>query len=148
LGAEECRWSLALYPGHQSRAGNLARTNQPATVYRDRPEEFLKTLARKKKLSCATATLSCCSLCPVATLNPRTREFRYVNAGHNPPVLVKQASGALMRLDGRGPVVGMLPFANYEAPSVTLEPGDLLIVYTDGISEARLSALMAAFYLH
>jgi phosphoserine phosphatase RsbU/P len=61
---------------------------------------------------------------------------------------VKQASGALMRLDGRGPVVGMLPFANYEAPSVTLEPGDLLIVYTDGISEARLSALMAAFYLH
>jgi hypothetical protein len=49
LGAEECRWSLALYPGHQSRAGNLARTNQPATVHRDRPEESLKTLARKKK---------------------------------------------------------------------------------------------------
>jgi phosphoserine phosphatase RsbU/P len=71
-----------------------------------------------------------------ATLNPRTREFRYVNAGHNPPVLVKQASGALLRLEDGGPVVGMLPFANYEAQSVTLEPGDLLIAYTDGISEA------------
>jgi phosphoserine phosphatase RsbU/P len=71
-----------------------------------------------------------------ATLNPRTREFRYVNAGHNPPVLVKQASRALMRLEDGGPVVGMLPFVVYEAQSVTLEPGDLLIAYTDGISEA------------
>jgi phosphoserine phosphatase RsbU/P len=71
-----------------------------------------------------------------ATLNPRTREFRYVNAGHNPPVLVKQASRALTRLEDGGPVVGMLPFAIYEAQSVTLEPGDLLIAYTDGISEA------------
>ena len=71
-----------------------------------------------------------------ATLNPRTREFRYVNAGHNPPVLVKQASGAFLRLEDGGPVVGMLPFANYEAQSVTLDPGDLLIAYTDGISEA------------
>jgi phosphoserine phosphatase RsbU/P len=71
-----------------------------------------------------------------ATLNPRTREFRYVNAGHNPPVLVKQASRALMRLEDGGPVVGMLPFAVYEAQSVTLESGDLLIAYTDGISEA------------
>jgi phosphoserine phosphatase RsbU/P len=34
-----------------------------------------------------------------ATLNPRTLQFRYVNAGHNPPVLMKQASGALMRLE-------------------------------------------------
>ena len=71
-----------------------------------------------------------------ATLNPRTREFRYVNAGHNAPVLLKQASGALLRLEDGGPVVGMLPSANYEAQSVTLEPGDLLIAYTDGISEA------------
>jgi sigma-B regulation protein RsbU (phosphoserine phosphatase) len=71
-----------------------------------------------------------------ATLNPRTREFRYVNAGHNPPVLVKQASGVLLRLEDGGPVVGMLPFAIYEAQSVTLDRGDLLIAYTDGISEA------------
>jgi phosphoserine phosphatase RsbU/P len=75
-----------------------------------------------------------------ATLNPRTREFRYVNAGHNPPVLVKQASGTLLRLEDGGPVVGMLPFAVYEAQSVTLEPGDLLVAYTDGISEAMTAA--------
>ena len=69
-------------------------------------------------------------------LDPQTREFRYVNAGHNPPVLVKQGSGELRRLEACGPVVGLLPFAVYETVSLILEPGDLLIAYTDGISEA------------
>jgi sigma-B regulation protein RsbU (phosphoserine phosphatase) len=71
-----------------------------------------------------------------AVLDPQTREFRYVNAGHNPPVLVKQVSGELRRLEACGPVVGLLPFAAYQTGSLILEPGDLLIAYTDGISEA------------
>jgi phosphoserine phosphatase RsbU/P len=71
-----------------------------------------------------------------AVLDPQTREFRYVNAGHNPPVLVKQLSGELRRLEACGPVVGLLPFAAYQTGSLILEPGDLLIAYTDGISEA------------
>jgi phosphoserine phosphatase RsbU/P len=71
-----------------------------------------------------------------AILDPQTRELRYVNAGHNPPVLVKQVSGELRRLEACGPVVGLLPFAVYETVSLILEPGDLLIAYTDGISEA------------
>jgi sigma-B regulation protein RsbU (phosphoserine phosphatase) len=70
-----------------------------------------------------------------AILDPKTREFRYVNAGHNPPVLVNK-TGELRRLEACGPVVGLLPFATYETVSLILEPGDLLIAYTDGISEA------------
>jgi len=71
-----------------------------------------------------------------ATFDPETRELRYVNAGHNPPLLVKGATGELRRLDACGPVVGLLPSLDYEEKSITLEPGDLLIAYTDGISEA------------
>ena len=71
-----------------------------------------------------------------AILDPQTREFRYVNAGHNPPVLMKAVSGELRRLEACGPVVGLLPFAVYQTQSLILEPGDLLIAYTDGISEA------------
>jgi phosphoserine phosphatase RsbU/P len=70
-----------------------------------------------------------------AILDPQTREFRYVNAGHNPPVLLNKA-GELRRLEACGPVVGLLPLAVYETGSMILEPGDLLIAYTDGISEA------------
>jgi phosphoserine phosphatase RsbU/P len=71
-----------------------------------------------------------------AILDPQTREFRYVNAGHNPPVLMKAVSGELRRLEACGPVVGLLPFAAYQTQSLILEPGDLLVAYTDGISEA------------
>jgi phosphoserine phosphatase RsbU/P len=71
-----------------------------------------------------------------ATFDPETRELRYVNAGHNPPVLVKDVSGELRRLEACGPVVGLLPFVDYEEQSLILQPGDLLIAYTDGISEA------------
>jgi phosphoserine phosphatase RsbU/P len=71
-----------------------------------------------------------------ATYNPVTRELRYVNAGHNPPILARQVSRELQRLKACGPVVGLLPFVDYEEQSLILEPGDVLIAYTDGISEA------------
>jgi sigma-B regulation protein RsbU (phosphoserine phosphatase) len=71
-----------------------------------------------------------------AVYNPGTRELRYVNAGHNPPILAKQASGENRQLEACGPVVGLLPSVDYEEQSMILEPGDLLIAYTDGISEA------------
>jgi len=71
-----------------------------------------------------------------ATLDPFTRELRYVNAGHNAPMLVRGGSRDVVRLDAGGTPVGLLPSASYEAQSVTLGPGDLLLCYTDGISEA------------
>ena len=71
-----------------------------------------------------------------ATLEPATRELRYVNAGHNAPMLVRGVSEEVVRLEAGGTPVGLLPSANYEAQSVTLESGDILLCYTDGISEA------------
>lgn len=81
------------------------------------------------------------------------RRFHYVNAGHNPPVLLrKSASGSdesaflseiqaydRLRLDCGGPVIGLLPEASYEQGSLPLRPGDVLLAYTDGISEAMNS---------
>ena len=55
-----------------------------------------------------------------ATLDPHTREFRYVNAGHNPPRTDKAGFRRVCRLEACGPVVGMLPFAEYEAQSMIL----------------------------
>ena len=57
-----------------------------------------------------------------------------MNAGHNPPVLLRGSE--VIRLEAGGPVVGLLPFAPYTEQALTLEPGDLLLLYTDGISEA------------
>ncbi len=74
-----------------------------------------------------------------ATYNPATRELHYVNAGHNPPMLMRSpANGAAdtVRLETGGLVVGLLPVAEYAEAYVTVEPGDVLLTYTDGISEA------------
>jgi sigma-B regulation protein RsbU (phosphoserine phosphatase) len=64
-----------------------------------------------------------------------TRTLRYVNAGHNPPVLVR-SSGEIVRLATGGPVVGLLPECHYQQGCTTLQPGDVLVGFTDGVSEA------------
>jgi sigma-B regulation protein RsbU (phosphoserine phosphatase) len=69
----------------------------------------------------------------------RTGELRYVNAGHNPPILVRP-SGEVIRLGVGGPVVGLLEACAYERGSVTVGCGDVLVAFTDGISEAMNAA--------
>jgi len=59
--------------------------------------------------------------------------FVYTNAGHLPPLLIR--GGQAKFLDVNGLIVGAFPFAQYEESSFILEPGDLLVAYTDGITE-------------
>ena len=70
-----------------------------------------------------------------AAWDPGTRCLSYVNAGHNYPVLLR-AGGAVERLEAGGIPLGILPDANYDCASATLNPGDVLFVFTDGVVEA------------
>jgi sigma-B regulation protein RsbU (phosphoserine phosphatase) len=69
-----------------------------------------------------------------AQYDPRNRTLAFVNAGHNPPVVLR--GDEILRLEADGPVVGLLPRAEYGQSSLVLAPGDILLAYTDGISEA------------
>jgi phosphoserine phosphatase RsbU/P len=71
-----------------------------------------------------------------------SRELSYVNAGHNPPMVFRQANGRrdVVRLDTGGPVIGLMEDCCYRQGRLTLEPGDVLVAYTDGISEAMNAA--------
>lgn len=71
----------------------------------------------------------------LAIYQPDSGELRYVNAGHNPPFVIRGCDEAL-RLETGGMVVGLLKETSYEEGMVQLESGDLLLAYTDGISEA------------
>ncbi|MEK6649461.1 MAG: PP2C family protein-serine/threonine phosphatase [Bacteroidota bacterium] len=69
-------------------------------------------------------------------LDTVSKTLTYVNAGHNPPVLVR-ASGAVEYLDRGGLFLGVLPTSvPYEQATVQLATGDLLVLFTDGVSEA------------
>lgn len=67
------------------------------------------------------------------------RVFRYVNAGHNPPIILRRSGDNtihVIRLETGGPVVGLFPKAPYQEGVLTMEPGDIFVGFTDGISEA------------
>ena len=68
-------------------------------------------------------------------LNPQTGKMAYVNAGHEPLLIVNQ-SGVQESLRSTGPAVGMMPAMEYQVKQVGIEPGDILIGYTDGVTEA------------
>ena len=68
-------------------------------------------------------------------LDPSDNTVRFVNAGHNPPLLVK-TDGSLKHLDPTGIPIGIFEEFDWKEESIQLEPGDKLVVFTDGITEA------------
>ena len=69
--------------------------------------------------------------------DPAQGKFDFVNAGHNSPMLLHQGDGGkVTRLEPGGTVVGLIENVEYQQGSVRITPGDLLVAFTDGISEA------------
>lgn len=74
-------------------------------------------------------TLFCC------LLDPASGELEFVNAGHNPPLVIRR-SGAVDRLDAGGLLLGVFPHSAYQTGRSRLETGDTLVLYSDGVTEA------------
>ncbi len=71
-----------------------------------------------------------------AQYDPRTQVLCYGNAAHNPPLLWQAANGEVVRLDADGMLLGLDMDTHYQENQVQLQPGDTLIYYTDGFTEA------------
>jgi len=101
-------------------------------------EESDSLATKIEKLNKAT-----CGNCPdnrfitffFGILDPVTGELNYVSAGHNPPVLVR-AQGGYELLPGSGLILGILPMAKYEESRAIVEKGDVLVMFSDGVTEA------------
>jgi sigma-B regulation protein RsbU (phosphoserine phosphatase) len=65
-------------------------------------------------------------------------KLTYCNAGHNPPFLF--SGGTVRRLETGGLICGLFPTACYEEETIELQPGDVLVIFSDGISEALNAA--------
>jgi sigma-B regulation protein RsbU (phosphoserine phosphatase) len=102
----------------------LAGTVDPAELLR-RLNRFLYESTQANKFVTLT----------YAELDPGARRLRYVNAGHIPPYHLAR-DGRLTRLDVGGPVLGLLPQAEFDAGEVELGAGDVVAVVTDGATEA------------
>lgn len=73
----------------------------------------------------------------VGALDPATGTIAYVNGGHEPPRVVRAHGTVRTMLPPTGPAVGMLPEIPFTAGTIVLEPGETLLVLTDGITESR-----------
>lgn len=71
----------------------------------------------------------------LSVLVPAERRLRYCNGGHNPPLLI-HADGSFKKLAEGGPVLGFVPNLRYTDGVIELNPGDVLLLYTDGVTEA------------
>jgi len=70
-----------------------------------------------------------------ARVNPSSRTLQYANGGHNPPLLIRTRTNQTQMLSESGPIVGILPDAQFSDTLVKLEPGDILTLFTDGVTE-------------
>jgi serine phosphatase RsbU (regulator of sigma subunit) len=93
-----------------------------------------KATARLNRLLCEKTARERFASLFWAYFTPETGLLHYINAGHLPPLLIRASETE--RLDGGGPVLGLLPHAQYRSGKTRVEAGDLLIIFSDGIAEA------------
>lgn len=72
-----------------------------------------------------------------AILDPRSGKFTYANAGHNPPFWARLHSQKIELLSRHGMALGVIENSPFDESTLTLDPGDLLVLYTDGVTEAN-----------
>ncbi|HID26511.1 MAG TPA: HAMP domain-containing protein [Methanosarcinales archaeon] len=71
-----------------------------------------------------------------AILDKEKKTFNYVNAGHHPPILLKKSTGDIVLLEAKGIALGVLGNIELEEKEIELESGDMIVLYTDGITDA------------
>jgi serine phosphatase RsbU (regulator of sigma subunit) len=93
-------------------------------------------IAQANRLICADATGGMFVTLFYARLDPAAGTLTYVNAGHDPPLLCRTGRAQTAWLTSTGLLLGMVEDALYEQRTVTLAPGDLILCYTDGVTDA------------
>jgi serine phosphatase RsbU (regulator of sigma subunit) len=105
-------------------------------VLAEDPGDLAWFMTRLNKATCAKCPSNRFITFFFSVLDAATGELAFANAGHNPPIVVR-ASGESQMLEGGGPVLGILPAAPYGELRERLGPGDMLVLYSDGVTEAN-----------
>jgi serine phosphatase RsbU (regulator of sigma subunit) len=92
-------------------------------------------VARMNKITCANCPSNRFITFFYGVIDPTGGELSFANAGHNPPIVVR-SSGKSEMLEGGGPVLGVLSVAPYREERIPLGSGDLIAIYSDGVTEA------------
>ncbi len=112
----------------------MCRTNLRAAVLSGRSPSAALQRANELILNDSQAEVFLSAI--YALLDPQTGRLSYANGGHNRPLLIQGATGEILELSARGIILGEFEEVAIEEQHIELSPGDALILYTDGITEA------------
>jgi sigma-B regulation protein RsbU (phosphoserine phosphatase) len=107
-------------------------------AYADLSEELDRVMIRTNDAVCRDTTVSEFVTAWYGIIDPQTRVLRSVVGGHDAPLLLRpsETGYAQVPVPGEGMVIGVIPGEQYAMQDLQLQPGDVLIVYTDGITDA------------
>jgi serine phosphatase RsbU (regulator of sigma subunit) len=118
----------------------MATTRSIIRASLDRAASVAEGIAHANRLLCAESANSMFVTLFCARLDPVTGEITYVNAGHNPPIYYQNRSqadmGQIMSLGRTGMVLGLFEDTPYKEQKLRLKPGDFILFYTDGVTDA------------
>jgi len=117
----------AIFMGLSRTIVRASATDNPSAV---------AAIKQANELICRDSTSGMFVTLFYAILDAKTRKLRYVNAGHNPPLLFRKGSDEVISLRTRGIALGVAHFIDLQEDEKTLESGDLVVFYTDGVTEA------------
>lgn len=100
------------------------------------PDRLSRLMARLNVYLCHSTAPERFATVFICTYHVETSRLNYCCAGHNPPLLLRSGSDDVALLESGGYPIGLFPEAEYEESSVSVDPGDLFAVYTDGITDA------------
>ena len=124
---------------------DVAGKGMPAALLMSNVQAVLKSLAsatvppgelcaRVNRVICENIVAHRFITCFYALLDTENKRLSYSNAGHCPPMLIR--NGACLRMKEGGPVLGVFPERHYAQGDIQLESGDCLVFFTDGVTEA------------
>jgi len=114
-------------------AGLVGFVRSNATIYRDKLDDFMNKINR---LMCSSTDGSKFATFFYSIYNETDKSLKFINAGHNPPLLYKEKTNTFSELKTNGFIIGAIPDFKYRERADILEDKDILIYYTDGITEA------------
>jgi sigma-B regulation protein RsbU (phosphoserine phosphatase) len=100
--------------------------------------DLAELMARVNNLLCDASSANRYATLFFAQYHPATRRLVYVNAGHNPPIVLQNSAAGIQiqRLEDGGPAIGLLRDACYQQDCFALDPSDVVVLFTDGVSES------------
>ena len=104
-------------------------------VMAEDPPEVAQLMMRLNRITAANCPSNRFISFFFSVLDPVSGELKYSNAGHNPPLLIR-ADGTVETLEGGGLILGIFAMAKYEESICRLNPGDVLLLFSDGVTEA------------